>query len=69
MEGLKGGAISTTIGYIAYKLFDGSSNMSEEFLVSRKDDTTSDIKVEYIFTYRRHGSNDGAYFLTELKFK
>ncbi len=62
------GSIESAAAYAAYKLFYRSSDISYSFLKSVKNNLNKNIKVKYTFTYRRHGSNDGAYFLTNLEF-
>jgi len=66
ISAIKNASWTTAVAYAAYKLFYNESDISKDLLESIKNKEVPEIKVSYTFKYVRHGSNDGAYFLTKL---
>lgn len=65
-KAMKSAAWQTAVAYALFKLGYKSADVSSKLLEKMKDNTVPEIEVSYKFEYKRHGSNDGAYFLTEF---
>jgi hypothetical protein len=63
---MKSASWQTAVAYVGFKLAYSSADISSSLLKKMKNKTAPEIEVSYKFEYKRHGSNDGAYFLTEF---
>lgn len=65
MKALKNGVVDALIGLGLYKLLKNEVSLSSKTKKALRELSGSDFKLEFELTYRRKGSNDGAYWITD----